>query len=73
MYNSKHSCTWYEILPYVQHRYNKSLHNYIGPNPFYVFLGFQPLAPIGIDLPIATAQEESSHAQIEYDWEKKHF
>jgi hypothetical protein len=39
MYNSKHPRTWDEILPYVQHSYNRSLHNYIGHNPFQVCLG----------------------------------
>ena len=47
MYNYKHSCTWDEILHYVQHSYNISLHN-----PFQVCLGFQPLASIDIALPI---------------------
>jgi hypothetical protein len=50
MYNSKHPCTWDESLPYVQHSYNRSLHNSIGHNPFQVCLGFQPLAPIDIAL-----------------------
>jgi hypothetical protein len=67
MYNSKHPCTWDESLPYVQHSYNRSLHNSIGHNPFQVCLGFHPLAPIDIALPIAVAQEESSHAQTEVD------
>jgi hypothetical protein len=59
MYNSKHPCTWDEILPYVQHSYNRSLHNSIGHNPFQVCLGFQPLAPIDVALPIATAHRKS--------------
>jgi hypothetical protein len=71
MYNSKHPCTWDENLPYVQHSYNKSLHNSIGHNPFQVCLGFQPLAPIDIALPIVVAQEESSHAQTKVDREAK--
>jgi hypothetical protein len=71
MYNSKHPRTWDESLPYVQHSYNKSLHNSIGHNPFQVCLGFHPLAPIDVALPIATAQEESSHAQTEVDREAK--
>jgi hypothetical protein len=54
MYNSKHPHTWDEILPYVQHSYNISLHNSIGHNPFQVCLGFQPLAPIDVALPIAS-------------------
>jgi hypothetical protein len=57
MYNSKHPCTWDEILPYVQHSYNRSLHNSIGHNPFQVCLGFQPLAPIDVALPIAVCRK----------------
>jgi hypothetical protein len=55
MYNSKYLCTWDEILTDVQHRYNISLHNSIGHSPFQVCLVFQPLAPIGVALPIAVA------------------
>jgi hypothetical protein len=36
MCNLKHPHTWDEILPYVEHIYNKSLHNSIGHNPFQV-------------------------------------
>jgi hypothetical protein len=36
MYNSKHPCTWDESLPYVQHSYNKALHDSIGHNTFQV-------------------------------------
>jgi hypothetical protein len=71
MYDYKHPRTWDEILPYVQHSYNKSLHNSIVHNPFKVCLGSQPLAPIEVTLPIVVAQEESSHTQIEADWETK--
>jgi hypothetical protein len=42
MYNSKHMCTWDEILPYVQHNYNRALHSSISHSPFQVGLGFQP-------------------------------
>jgi hypothetical protein len=34
MYNSNHPCTWDESLPYVQHIYNRSLHNSNDHNPF---------------------------------------
>jgi hypothetical protein len=61
MYNSKHPSTLDEGIPYVQHSYNKSLHKSIDHIPFQVFLGFQPLAPINLALPIANAQEESYH------------
>jgi hypothetical protein len=67
MYNSKYPHTWDEILPYVQHSYNRTLHSSIGHNPFQVCLGFQPLAPIDVALPIAAAQEESSHVHTEVD------
>jgi hypothetical protein len=70
MYNSKHPCTWDESLPYVQHSYNRSLHNSIGHNPFQVCLGFQPLAPIDVALPIPSSLTESSHAQTEVKTEK---
>jgi hypothetical protein len=65
MYNSKHPCTWDESLPYVQHNYNKSLHSSTNHSPFQVGLGFQPLGPIDVTLPLASTQEESSHAQYE--------
>jgi hypothetical protein len=67
MYNSKHPCTWDESLPYVQHNYNRSLHSSTDHNPFQVGLGFQPLGPIDVALPLASTQEESSHAQSEAD------
>jgi hypothetical protein len=34
MYKSKHSCTWDETLPYVQHNYNRSLRILTSHNPF---------------------------------------
>ena len=65
IYNSKHPCTWDDNLPYVQHSYNRSIH--ISPRhiPFQVGLGFQPLGPIDVALPLASTQAESSHANIE--------
>jgi hypothetical protein len=36
-------------------------------NPFQVGLGFQPLGPMDVALPLASTQEESSHAQTEAD------
>jgi hypothetical protein len=50
-------------VPYVQHSYNRSLHNSIGHNPFQVCLGFQPLAPIDVALPTASSLTKSSHTQ----------
>lgn len=63
MYNSKHPCTWDESLPYVQHSYNKALHNSIGNNPFQVGLGFQPLCPTDMAIPFAASQIDSTHVQ----------
>jgi hypothetical protein len=54
MYNSKHLCTWDDSLPYVQHNYNMSLHSSTDHSPFQVGLGFQPLGPIDVALPLAT-------------------
>jgi len=67
MYNSKHPCTWDEIIPYIQHIYNKYLHNSIGHIPFYMCLEFQPLAPMDVDLPITIAHEESFHDEKKVD------
>ena len=67
MYNSKHLRTWDESLPYVQHSYNQALHSSTGHSAFQACLGFQPLALIYVALPLASTQEESSHAQAEAD------
>jgi hypothetical protein len=64
MYNYKHPCTWDESLPYVQHGYNRALHSSTGHSPFQVGLGFQPLGPIDVALPLATAQTNSSPDQF---------
>ena len=61
MYNSKDPHTWDESLPYVQHCYNRALHSSIGHSPFQMGLGFQPLGPIDVALPLATTQTDSSH------------
>jgi hypothetical protein len=63
MYNSKNPCTWDDILPYVQHSYNKALHSFTDHSPFHVGLGFQPLGPIDVSLPLSTAKIDSSHDQ----------
>ena len=52
MYNSKHPRTWDESLPYVQNIYNRAIHNSTGYNPFQVGLGFQPLGPMDVALPL---------------------
>jgi hypothetical protein len=67
MYNSKHPCTWDESLPYVQHIYNRDLHSSTGHSPFQVGLGFQPLGPIDVALPLSTTQKHSSHDQSMID------
>jgi hypothetical protein len=63
MYNYKNTHTWDESLPYVQHSYNKALHSSTRHSPFQVGLGFQPLGPIDVALPLATKQTYSSTDQ----------
>jgi hypothetical protein len=60
MHNSKHPHTRDVSLPYVQHSNNRALHNSIDHSPFQVGIGFQPLGPINVELPLATAQTDSS-------------
>jgi hypothetical protein len=60
MYNSNNPRTWDESLPYVHHSYNRTLHSSIGHNPFQVGLGFQPLGPIDVALPLAVTSTDSS-------------
>lgn len=67
MYNSKHPCIWDDNLPYVQHNYNRSINISTGHNPFQVGLGFQPLGPFGVALPLASTKVEFSHAHTEAD------
>jgi hypothetical protein len=67
MYKSKHTHTWNESLPYVQHSYNRALHSSTSHSPFQVGLGFQLLGPIDVALPLATTQTNSSHVQSETD------
>ena len=62
MYNSQHPRTGDESLPYIQLSYNIALHNSIGHIPFQVCLGFQPLAPIYVALPISSTWEDYAHA-----------
>jgi hypothetical protein len=67
MYNSKHPRTWDESLPYVQHSYNRALHSSTSHSPFQVGLGFQPLGPIDVALPLAVTSTDSSPAPTEAD------
>jgi hypothetical protein len=67
MYNSKKPRTWDKSLPYVQHSYNRALHSSTDHNPFQVGLGFQPLGPIDISLPLAITSTDSSPAPTEVD------
>jgi hypothetical protein len=67
MYNSKHPPTWDESLPYVQHSYNQALHSSTGHNPFQVGLGFQPLGPIDVALPLAVTSTDSSPTPTKAD------
>jgi hypothetical protein len=67
MYNSKNPHTWDESLPYVQHSYNRALHSSTNHIPFQVGLGFQPLGPIDVALPLAVTSTDSSPAPTEAD------
>ena len=71
MYNSKHTCTWDESLPYLQHSYNRALNNSAAHNPFQAGLGFQPLCPIDVTIPFVVTQAGPSHVQYEVDKENK--
>jgi hypothetical protein len=61
MYNSKHLRTWDDSLPNVHHNYNMALHSSTNHSPFQVGMGFHPLGPIDVALPLTTTQEESFH------------
>jgi hypothetical protein len=67
MYNSKNPHTWDESLPYVHHSYNMDLHSSIFHSPFQVGLGFQPLGPIDVSLPLTTTQTKYPHDQFGID------
>jgi hypothetical protein len=67
MYNSKNPHTWDESLPYVQHNYNRAIHISTDHNPFQLGLGFQPLGPMDVALPLTATQENSSHTPIGVD------
>jgi hypothetical protein len=65
MYNSNHPLTWDESLPYVHNIYNQSLHSSTDHSPFQVGLGFQPLGPIDVALPLAVTSTDSSPTPTE--------
>jgi hypothetical protein len=67
MYNSNHPRTWDESLPCVQHSYNRALHSSINHSPFQVGLGFQPLGPLYVALPLAATLTKSSLSPTEAD------
>jgi hypothetical protein len=67
MYNSKLPRTWHESLPYVHHSYNRAINSSTSHNPFQVRLGFQPLGPMDVSLPLAATQEDLFQAQTEAD------
>lgn len=52
MFKSKHPWKWDGILSYVQNSHNRSFHSSNGHNHFHVCMGFHPLAPIDITLPL---------------------
>jgi hypothetical protein len=67
MYNSKNPCTWDESLPYVHKSYNRAPHSSTSHSPFQVGLGFKPLGPIDVALPMETKKTNSSHVHYETD------
>ena len=48
MYNHKHCRTWDDMLPYIQHNYNRAQHNSTGKSPFEIFYVFIPSMPIDL-------------------------
>jgi hypothetical protein len=67
MYNSNHPHRWDESLPYVHHIYNGDMHRSTSHNPFQVGLGFQPLGPIDVALPLVVSSTNSSPVPTEVD------
>jgi hypothetical protein len=64
MYNYKHPRTWDKSIPYVQQSYNRALHSSTDHIPFQMGLGFQPLGPIDVALPLSSAQIDSPPDQF---------
>jgi hypothetical protein len=65
IYNSKHPLTWDESIHYVQHIYNRSIHSSTSHIPFQVGLGFQPLGPMDVALPLAATRQTRRMLQLE--------
>jgi len=49
----------------VNHNYKRALHSSTSHNPFQVSLGFEPLSPIDVEMPLASTQKKSTHVQFE--------
>ena len=56
-----------ESLPYVHHSYDQAFHSSTSHNSFQVGLGFQPLGPIDVALPLAVTSIESYPTPTEAD------
>ena len=67
MYNYKKPHAWHKSLPYVQHSYKRVMHSSTGHIPFQVGLGFQPLGPMDVALPLVTTSVDSSPAPPEVE------
>ena len=67
IYNSKNPHTWDESLPYVQNSHNRALYSSTNHSPFQVGLGFQPLGPIDVALPLVVTSIDSSPTPNEAD------
>jgi hypothetical protein len=65
MYNFKHLHTWDDNPPYVQHNYNIALHSSTSHILFQVGLGFLPLGPNDVSIPLASTHADSFHAHTE--------
>jgi hypothetical protein len=67
MYNSKNPRTWDVSLLYVKHSWNRALHSSTNHNPFQVGLGFQPLGPIDVALPLTSTNSSPAPTEAHKD------
>jgi hypothetical protein len=67
MYNSKHPSHGMRAFPMSSIATTKPLHSSTDHSPFQVGLGFQPLGPIDVSLPLAVTSTDSSPAPTEAD------